>query len=353
MMTTIDGLDGLLEKARQPALSELRGLLQQVLAGYGSGARLVEEQKLRRSRVYRLRFEVDGQSHSVIAKRFWPSRGLRERAALTRWMPAVGLGAHVPKLLGTAAENTGRLTWHVYEDAGDWTLDRGSFDPDRVRDAIELIAQVHVRFAGHRLLGEIRAGGDRGANFFAACVRDAANALRSLRPPAVDLSAENLALRDRLLLRLDALQREQLSRTADMIELGGVDTFLHGDLWLGNVMVLPPNGGGHRPVLMIDWDHAGVGPVIYDLSTLLVRFKPDRRLWVLDLYRAAVRRQAGWELPDADRLNRVFETCEYARLANALIWPAIAAADLSPVGAFDDLAEIEQWFEKLQPVLQC
>jgi hypothetical protein len=188
-MTTIDGLDGLLEKAHQPALSELRGLLQQVLASYGSGARLVEEQKLRRSRVYRLRFEVDGQSHSVIAKRFWPSRGLRERAALTRWMPAVGLGAHVPKLLGTA--------------------------------------------------------------------------------------------------------------------------------------------------------------------TLLVHSsKPDRRSWALDLYRAAVRRQAGWELPDADRLNRVFETCEYARLANALIWPAIAAADLSPVGAFEDLAEIEQWFEKLQPVLQ-
>ena len=350
-MITVDGLDELLATARQPALPELRGLLQQVLASHGSRARLVQEQKLRRSRVQRLQFEVDGRSHSLIAKRFWPSRGLRERAALTRWMPAVGLGAHVPKLLGTAAETTGRLTWHVYEDAGDWTLDRGPFDPDRVRDAIELIAQIHVRFAGHRLLGEIRAGGDRGAGFFGACVRDAANALRSLRPPAVDLSAEDRALCERLLLRLDALHVEQRSRTAEMAEFGGVETFLHGDLWLGNVMVMPSNGSGVRSVLMIDWDHAGVGPIVYDLSTLLVRFKPDRRQWVLDLYRAAARREAGWELPDADRLNRLFETCEYARLANALIWPAIAAADLSPAGAFEELAEIERWFEKLQPVL--
>jgi len=350
-MITVDGLDGLLATARQPALRELRGLLQQVLASYGSAARLVQEQKLRRSRVRRLQFEVDGQPHSLIAKRFWPSRGLRERAALTRWMPAVGLGAHVPRLLGTAAENTGRLTWHVYEDAGDWTLDRGPFDPDRVREAVELIVQIHVRFAGHRLLGEIRTGGDRGAGFFGACVRDAANALRSLRAPAADLSAENLALLERLLSRLRALELEQSARAAELVEHGGVETFLHGDLWLGNVMVMPPTDSGDRPVVMIDWDHAGVGPVVYDLSTLLVRFKPDRRRWVLDLYRDAARREAGWELPDADRLNRLFETCEYARLANALIWAAIAAADSPSAGAFEELAEIERWFEKLQPVL--
>ena len=350
-MITVDGLDGLLATKHQPALPELRELLRQVLTGFGSGARLVQEQKLRRSRVQRLRFEVDGQSHSLIAKRFTASRGLRERAALTRWMPAIGLGAHVPRLLGAAAENTGRLIWHVYEDAGDWTLDSGPFDPDRVRNAVELIAKIHVRFAGHRLLAEIRSGGDRGAGYLGACVRDAANALRFLRPPAVDVSAENLALCERLLRRLDALEGEQRSRAAEMAEIGGVETFLHGDLWLGNVMVMPPTDGGDRSVLMIDWDHAGVGPICYDLSTLLVRFKADRRPWVLDLYRAAVRREAGWELPDTDRLNRLFETCEYARLANVLIWPAIAAADPSSVESFEELAEIERWFEKLQPVL--
>jgi hypothetical protein len=94
-----------------------------------------------------------------------------------------------------------------------------------------------------------------------------------------------------------------------------------------------------------------VGPVIYDLSTLLLRFDTDRRPWVLDLYRAAVGREAGWQLPDRDRLNRVFETCEYARLANALLWPAIAASDPSPTWAFEDMAEIERWFEMLRPVL--
>jgi thiamine kinase-like enzyme len=35
---------------------------------------------------------------------------------------------------------------------------------------------------------------------------------------------------------------------------------------------------------LIDWDHAGVGPASYDLSTFLLRFPPGRRKAILDLY---------------------------------------------------------------------
>jgi hypothetical protein len=351
-MAGVDGFDELLETAHQPGLHALRGLLRRVLARYGSSARLVGEQKLLRSRVYRLRFVVDGQPRSVIAKRFQPDRALRERVALTRWLPAAGLGAHVPALLGTAAESTGHWIWHVYEDLGDWGLDRGPFDPARIEAAIDLIARFHVRFAGHRLLGEIRSsGGNLGAGFFSACVHDAATALRAVCPPTVDLSPEHWALRDRLLRRLEVLEQERHVRTVTMAEAGAVETLLHGDLWSCNVMVLPPDGGGLRPVRIIDWDHAGVGPIVYDLSTLLTQFDLEKRPMVLDLYRAAVAREVRWQLPDNDRLNHLFETCEYARLANALLWPAIAASEPSPAWAFEDMATIERWFESLEPVL--
>lgn len=350
-MSGIEGLDRLLETARQPALQELRALLSKVLPRHRSGARLIGEQMLLRSRVHRLRFEIDGQPHSVIAKHFRSNRAQRERSALVRWLPSAGFDAHVPVLLGTAAENSGKCIWHVYEDLGDWTLDRGPFEADRVRAAVELVARVHARFARHRMLGEVRMlGSDFGPGFFSACIRDAANALRAVRPPAVALSEENLALRDRLLRRLDALEREQHFRAAAMAEAGGVETLAHGDLWTKNIMVLPPDQGS-RPVILIDWDHVGVGPVVYDLSVLLLRFDRDRRPWVLDLYRAALGREAGWRLPDPDRLNQLFETCEYARLANALLWPAIVASGPSGAWAFEQMAEVERWFEALQPVL--
>ena len=349
-MLDIDGLDRLLATAQQPALHELRRLLPEVLPRHRASARFVGEQMLLNSRVHRLRFEIDDQPHSIVVKHFGTRRALRERSAIVRWLPSAGFGAHVPALLGTVAARNGKFVWHVYEDLGDSTLDRGAFDPDRVRAAVDLIARVHVRFAGHRMLGEVRTfGGEFGPWFYGVCVRDAANALRSLR--AADLSADNLALRDRMLRRLDGLQQQQHVHAAAMAELGGVETLVHGDLWTKNIVVLAPDGGGRRPALLIDWDHVGVGPVAYDLSVLLLRFDRDQRPWVLDRYRAAVEREAGWRLPDSERMNQMFEICELSRLAHTLLWPAIAASEPAGAWAFEKMAEIEQWFETLQPVL--
>jgi hypothetical protein len=54
-----------------------------------------------------------------------------------------------------------------------------------------------------------------------------------------------------------------------------------------------------------------------------LRFPFGHRLTVLNLYREAVQ-QAVWFLPPARRLNLSFETAEFARLANCIIWPAVA-----------------------------
>lgn len=365
----IEGLNGLLESKRQPGLPELRAFLKELLGEPKVSGRFIDEQRLR-SRVYRLRFEVDGDVRSLVAKRFSLDRSQREQLVIRRWLPAVSLSQNGPPLLGVAAERRGQYVWHVYEDLGTWTLDecdldlgrldavrdRGflsslviSPDPERIEAAVKLIAEIHTRFAGHALLGECRLyGGDLGIYFYTSSVTDAIRSLESLRPLAVDLSSERLALRDRLLQRMYKLLDEQSYRAQVIQEYGGPDTLLHGDLSIKNILVFPTETG--LQARLIDWDHTGVGPVSYDLSNFLVQFPIRDRDEILDLYQEAMG-QTGRCWPSVLDWNQLFDTAEFARLANSVIWPAIAVLETQAEWAFDELALVEEWFEMLEPVL--
>ena len=204
---------------------------------------------------------------------------------------------------------------------------------------------MHTRFAEHALLGEVRLhGGDLGIRFYESNVRDAIYALEACQP-----AAQQNGLRDRLLHRLCKLRDELPGRAQALAEWGGPETLLHGDLWAINVFVIPSANGLHAR--LIDWDHAAVGPASYDLSTFLLRFPSEHRPWVLDLYRQAVA-GAGWRLPGERELNLLFETHEYARIANRIIWPAIALVMDGAEWGAEALAEIDGWFEQFEPVLQ-
>jgi hypothetical protein len=89
--------------------------------------------------------------------------------------------------------------------------------------------------------------------------------------------------------------------------------------------------------------------VTYDLSTFLCRFAPEHRPWILGRYREAAARR-GWSLPDDLTLNLLFETAEYARYACCLAEAAVAASR-GECWAFEQLAEIDTWFESLEPAL--
>jgi aminoglycoside/choline kinase family phosphotransferase len=262
-----------------------------------------------------------------------------------RWLPTIGLGESGPPVLGSAAERGGTCVWHVYDDLGDFGLDSRLPAPGSVAPAVELIAQMHTRFAEHAMLGEVRLyGGDVGIHFYESNLHDARCALETWRP-----AGEQIGLRDRLLERLGQLRDELPARAQAHSAWGGPDTLLHGDLWTINVFVIPgPDGLRAR---LIDWDHAGAGPLSYDLSTFLLRFPAQHRSWVLELYRHAVAAAAGWRLPDERKLNYLFETHEYARFANHIIWPAIALATEHAEWGVAVLAEVEQWFKQYQPVL--
>jgi aminoglycoside phosphotransferase (APT) family kinase protein len=122
---------------------------------------------------------------------------------------------------------------------------------------------------------------------------------------------------------------------------GGPETLLHGDLWTANTFVAATDNG--PAARFIDWDHAAVGPATYDLSTFLYRFPAAERPWLLGAYASAVGK-AGWRLPPDRDLNTLFETAEYARYANRLIWPASALLEEGTDWGWIMLAEIERWF---------
>jgi hypothetical protein len=325
-----------------PGLAEL---VRDVLGASETVA--VAEEKVKSS-VRRLSCTFEGERRSFVAKRLDADIARRNELVARRWLPAAGLEEVGPPLLAVAAEPDGSSVWHLYGDLGDAGLDATRADRRRVARAVAAIAQVHVSFAGHRLIPECRLwGGDLGIYFYEASVRDAIASLESARGRAVS-GSERSALCERLLARLAKLEHEQDSRAAALGRHGGPETLLHGDLWPMNVMVYP-NGRDLRARL-IDWDHAAAGPVAYDLSTFLSRFPRGDRQAILNRYAEHVR-DAGWTLPPAADLNVMFETAELARIANRVIWPALAICEDDADWAWAELAEVERWFAWLEPIL--
>lgn len=300
--------------------------------------------------VYRVRATADGTSRSVIVKRHRVGVARRNRLVAERWLPAIGLEASAPALLGIVAGTAIECTWLICEDVQGVVLEQCQDDAASVLAAVHVIAQLHTRAAGHPIVGECRHdGADRGMHYFAANVGNAAKLLQALRPPAVTLSSEQRSLRDRLSRRLDALLAEQPRRARMMAEAGGADTMLHGDLWTTNFVIVA--GDGPVVARLIDWDHVGAGPVCYDLSTFLYRFERAQRPWILQAYREAVAHAADWHLPSAAALNGLSDTVERARYANRIIWAAIALLHEGADWGFGELAAVDQWFEALEPLL--
>ena len=338
------------EQREQLGPPELHEVLQQ-LFGDGGTVQPLEHHRLG-SGVYRLHIAVKGSVRSVVIKRLAPDVAQRNQLVAARWLAAIGLRDTGPPLLGVAAERNGRQVWHVYEDLGDRILDERTPDPARVGAAVELIARIHTRFAEHAMLAECRLWGrDLGISGCASNVRDAIRGLEHLDIAKTDLGLTRTTMRDRLLARLHEFRAKEGAWARMVAESGGSETLLHGDLWPKNVLVVPAADG--LRARLIDWDRAGVGPVAYDLSTFLSRFPAGDRQWILDAYRQSMAR-AGCRLPSAAELNVLFTISECARLANLVIWPALAASRDRAAWdwAFADLARLDEWFERLEPVLR-
>jgi Ser/Thr protein kinase RdoA (MazF antagonist) len=333
----------------EPALEEL-GLTLRDIAG--RGGRLLSAQKLKTG-VYRIAVTTARRRLSVVAKRLTPSLAHRNQLALERWLPAAGLERIAPGLIGIAADRAGGVVWHLYEDLGGSTLEHCASTRPEVKAAIRLIADLHARFAGDSALLECRVWGeDHGMAFYDRNVREAIAAVGAALA-TVSRSRDNDAARA-LLERLECLADERDDRARVLREFGGPDTLLHGDLWLKNVAVLSHFGGQDgvgRPapaIRLIDWDHVGPGPFSYDLSTLFLRFPADQRPTIVALYRAAAAGN-GIDVPADEYLRVLFTTAECARIASEAGWTALVVASEGSRWACDQLADINEWFERLLP----
>jgi phosphotransferase family enzyme len=326
---------------------EVVELARHLVAGRDGQARLLVRERLKRS-VYRLRFEVFGGRASVVVKCLSPRIARANELVAWRWLPAVGLERACPGLQGVVHERSGSKVWHLHEDVAGSGLDDSLLDPARVVPVVELIVDLHTRFAGHALLPQFRKHGrELGMGFFAVHVARSIDALKSIGSLGPPLPREQAELRDRLLGRVDRLWAERDEQAALLEKCGGPDTLLHGDLWPSNTLVVRRADGFQAT--LIDWDRVGLGPVTYDLSTFLYRLAPEHRPWILTGYREAAARR-DWELPDDSTLNLLFETAECARYACCLGDAAFAASQGETWG-FPMLAEIDTWFARLQPAL--
>jgi hypothetical protein len=343
----IEELNRVFEESDLPGRDALSALIERVLGGSEVRSKVTAEARIGRTRVRRLGLEVDGAPRSLILKYLTLSRSQREQRIVRYWLPAIGLERHGPPVLGTTGVTSGAGVWHVYEDLGHCALDAKA-GPDTLRSGMQLVARLHCGFADHPLLGDCHATGrDLGRDFFRSSLRDALRALNGLKATGDGFEPHHRVTCDRLRERLVRLLDEAPQRMEALDEIGGADTLLHGDLWPSNLLV-----EGDGTIRLIDWDHAGVGPAAYDLSTLLMRTPVSLRPGALGDYLDAGG-TFGRSSVGRDDLNYVFETAEYARLANCVIWPALEFWQRREPSILDRLAAVDGWFEELEPVLPC
>jgi ATP-binding cassette, subfamily B, bacterial len=325
------------------APSEVSALASRVVSR--SARSLVRDEALKRS-VHRMWFDVEGDNDSVIVKRLSRRRARLNHLVARRWLPAVELEWICPKVLAGVRDRDPHWIWQIYEDVGGSELATEHADRAHVTAVVDVIAELHTRFAGHPVLSHCRGvADDLGMPFFNIHVT---RARRYLRWIDVRASDEHARVRDALVARIDRLYAERHARARQLERCRLPITLLHGDLWTTNTLIVDDV---RCPSRLIDWDHAGVGPLTYDLSTFLYRFPSGDRSWILARYRDAVS-VAGWELPADQELNEAFATAEYARYASCLAEAAFAGVR-GEAWAYEQLTEIERWFSALQPVLNC
>lgn len=318
-------------------------LLPALASASGSTVQMLSNVRLKRG-VHRL--ELAGAIRStVVVKRIrnWKSR--LEVLVTDRWLPDAGLGGLGPPRLAAHAEPDGRHVWHVYDDLGPWGLDRPDVDDTSIKAAMERAADLHSRFAGHAMLPEPRfASGDLGTYFYSRSVRDAVRSVTQIGSSGPALSSAEQRVRDDVLERLHTLLDQEQERVQMIEQDAGPETLLHGDLTTANVFVRPIDGD--PSVRIIDWDHAGIGPAAFDLSTHVSYYPPGQRRQVLDHYTKAMA-ERGYPFGEHVDWARLLATFEAGRLANQIIWVAICILQRDG-WTFDDLAA---WGRSLAAVM--
>jgi hypothetical protein len=339
----IEGLPHLFTDQGTPVAQALQNRLEELISNHGRNARLLRQETIK-SHVYRLHFEVESEPLVFILKSMEARIARRTELVSQRWLPAVGLSQSGPPLLASVGTPDGEAIWHIYGDLGSRSLAEEMDSVEGVAATVRCIADLHQRFINHPYIPEFRLfGGDLGAHFVESNMRDAMLTLEQITKDH-RVREGNWTSVYRLLDRISVIMGELPSRLKILKECSGPESLLHGDLWPSNVFV---SSDGN--VRLIDWDRAAAGPVAYDISTFILRFPREQRVGLMELYREALP-SGVWEIPAHQDLNLLFETFEFARYASLMIWSAITIWESGAPWAFEQLEEIERWFEAWEPI---
>ena len=339
----IEGLHLLFRDQSPPVAVALQNQVERLITQHGPHARLIRQEAIK-SQVHRLYFDLDGEPLTFILKCMEARIARRTELVVGRWLPAVGLTQAGAPLQASVGMPDGGSVWHIYSDLGPRSLAGAMDSAEGLAATVNFIADLHQRFIDHPYMPEFRLyGGDLGPHFVESNVRDAMLTLDAIIKRH-DTREEHWTIVDRLLERVSVLREEMPSRLNILREFSGPETLLHGDLWPSNVFVSPEG-----QVRLIDWDRTGAGPIAYDLSTFLLRFPPQQRAELMELYREGLP-PGLWAIPSYKDLNMLFETFEFARYTCLMIWPAIALWESGASWALEQLEEIERWFQAWQPI---
>jgi ATP-binding cassette subfamily B protein len=288
----------------------------QEAVGLSGDSRIVASSRIK-SNVYRLDFEP-GPPDRVIVKRLGLHHSRRERLLTTRWLPDVGLSDIGPPRRAIIPDPGGSDMWHIYEDLGEWSLDRDE-NLGRAHKAVEMVAALHAGFAKSPLLPEVRfASGDLGDYFYIFSVAEALRLLDMITN-SDEFPHDARGLIEGLIRELEVLYSDNERREA-LKAWAGPETLVHGDLTRRNVFVMP--GNLSDAVRLIDWDHAGVGPAVFDLSTLL-RYYPPRLRESIRVHYSDAMASHGFPFDAGIDWDLLCDSLEAGRLANCIIWNAI------------------------------
>ena len=158
-MNSVDRISEALAPLSQAVAVKVRRLLVDSSCLDTAQVSIYLEELARKRKVYRVCTAVNGEPRSLVVKRLDPAVAQRNRLVAERWLPGIGLDAAAPRLLCSVAARDAKWIWHIYEDVNGVALSERHADSECVSAAVDLIAELHTRAAGHPFISECRRNG--------------------------------------------------------------------------------------------------------------------------------------------------------------------------------------------------
>jgi len=228
---------------------------------------------------------------------------LREIATYECILTPFGMGA--PCFYGSAVDRQRGRYWLFLERVGVPITEVGDFAV--WQQACRWLARMHSRLA-------LEPGLARAIAQVPLVRYDRAHARSWMERAQENLDADTS--QPRLVRRRFASLALRYERVLDELETQP-SGFVHGEFFASNVLVQTESG---RPcVHPVDWEVAGIGPMLMDLAAFTAGWAEERRVELADSYRTAISDEQGTSVP-CDEFMRALDCCRLQLAIQRVGW---------------------------------